>query len=391
MIKQRFLSPACLVAFIAFMQMFVPLSIDLYLPALPEMAEEFGASKALVNLTLAGFFLVFSVGIVFFGPFVDKYGRKRMLLVGAAIYLLGSIGCAFSGTIYVLIAFRLVQALGAGAIITVSTVLIKDCFSGQAMQKILAITQALAVIAPMCAPLLGGFLLTFTDWRGAFFTLTALGAVTFAVSLLLTETLGEEQRFTGSALSSFRLFARFFHHGDFLRILVLFSLLAAPYMAYLSVSPFVYIETFQLTPQAYSLYYAVNSAAAIAGPILYLRLARSIARRQLARLCFFFSGFAAFLLLTVGSAGPLWFLLSFLPFTITEALLRPFAMDVLLARVEEDAGTASSLINFVPTLLGSLGMVAGTLPWPSFILGLGILLAAATGGAMWLCRPVREL
>lgn len=117
--NQRFLSPACMVAFIAFMQMFVPLSIDLYLPALPEMAEEFGASKALVNLTLAGFFLVFSVGIVFFGPFVDKYGRKRMLLAGAAIYLLGSIGCAVAGSIYVLIAFRLVQAMGAGAIITV--------------------------------------------------------------------------------------------------------------------------------------------------------------------------------------------------------------------------------------------------------------------------------
>lgn len=235
----------------------------------------------------------------------------------------------------------------------------------------------------MCAPLLGGFLLTFTDWRGAFLTLTVLGAVTFIVSLLLTE----EQRFTGSALSSFRLFARFFHHGDFMRILVLFSLLAAPYMAYLSVSSFVYIETFHLTPQAYSLYYAVNSAAAIAGPFLYLRLAHSIERRQLTRLCFLFSAFAALLLLTVGGMGPVWFLLSFLPFTITEALMRPFAMDVLLARVEEDAGTASSLINFVPTLLGSLGMVAGTLPWPDFILGLGILLAAATAGAM--CSIVR--
>ena len=89
--------------------------------------------------------------------------------------------------------------------------------------------------------------------------------------------------------------------------------------------------------------------------------------------------------------GPLCFLLGFLPFTIVESVIRPFAMDVLLNIVKKDAGTASALINFVPTLLGSLGMMAGTLPWPDFIMGLAILLAFATSGAIVIYCLIREV
>ena len=389
--KQQYIKPTGMVAFIAYMQMFVPLSIDLYLPALPEMAGAFSASEFLVNLTLAGFFLVFAVGIILFGPLADKYGRKKVLLTGAACYTVASLGCAFSPSIYVLIGWRLLQALGAGAIITVSTALIKDCFRGALMKKILAVTQALSVIAPTCAPLLGGFLLTFTDWRGAFLVLTALGILTRAISFFLTETLREGTRFTGSIFSSFRLFSTFFRQRDFMGILVMFSLLAAPYMAYLSVSSFVYIDEFHLSPQRYSLYYGVNSAAAVAGPIIYLRLTRHASNKTITRLSFAISVLSALLLYAFGAMGPVFFLLGFLPFTIVESVIRPFAMDVLLNIVKKDAGTASALINFVPTLLGSLGMMAGTLPWPNFILGLSVLLALATAGAIAIYGFVRQI
>lgn len=304
---------------------------------------------------------------------------------------MASLGCAFSPSIYVLIGWRLLQALGAGAIITVSTALIKDCFRGALMKKILAVTQALSVIAPTCAPLLGGFLLTFTDWRGAFLVLTALGILTMAISFFLTETLREGTRFTGSIFSSFRLFSTFFRQRDFMGILVMFSLLAAPYMAYLSVSSFVYIDEFHLSPQRYSLYYGVNSAAAVAGPIIYLRLTRHASNKTITRLSFAISVLSALLLYAFGAMGPVFFLLGFLPFTIVESVIRPFAMDVLLNIVKKDAGTASALINFVPTLLGSLGMMAGTLPWPNFILGLSVLLALATAGAIAIYGFVRQI
>lgn len=111
MVEQKHLSPVMILASIIFMSTFVPLSIDLYLPALPQMREYFQASEMLVNMTLISFFLFFSVGIVLFGPISDKYGRKFSLLGGALVYTLASLICATSGSVYVLIGGRILQAL----------------------------------------------------------------------------------------------------------------------------------------------------------------------------------------------------------------------------------------------------------------------------------------
>ena len=123
-----------MVAFITFMNMFIPLSTDMYLPALPEMGHYFMASNSLVSFSLTIFFFMFAVSMVLFGPLSDKYGRRPILLVGTAIYTLTSIVCALSPNIYVLILGRLFQGVGAGAVITVATALIKDCFRGRLMR-----------------------------------------------------------------------------------------------------------------------------------------------------------------------------------------------------------------------------------------------------------------
>lgn len=168
MIRQQYLGQKALVCFITFMNMFIPLSIDLYLPAMPEMGAYFGAGSVLVGMTLTAFFLVFAVSIVIFGPISDKYGRRRVLIASSLLYVAASLVCGLSSSIYMLIAGRILQAAGAGAIITVATALIKECFAGSLMAKILAVTQALGVIAPMAAPLIGGFLLTHVVARRVF-------------------------------------------------------------------------------------------------------------------------------------------------------------------------------------------------------------------------------
>lgn len=379
-----------MIAYITFINMFVPLSTDVYMPALPEMGNYFQASEFLVGLTLTIFFFVFAVSMVLFGPLSDKFGRRPILIFGAAIYTAASFSCAVSADIYFLLAGRFFQAIGSGAVITVATAVIKDCFRGRLMSKILAITQALGVIAPMAAPLIGGVLLTFTDWRGSFYLLTFLGALNLFVAFLFSETLPEQKRYRGDILQSLKLLGDVARKKYFMAVLLMFAILSTPYMAYLSASSFIYVEQFSLTAQQYSYLFAVNSAASIAGPIIYLKLKNNFSNVGILRLSFFVSMMSGILVLNVGNFGAIIFLLTFLPFTMIGSVTRPFAMEILLLEAKENVGTAASMINFVPSLFGSAGMMLGTLPWWNFVDGLGIIITTATAISITLWILIRR-
>ena len=379
-----------MIAYITFINMFVPLSTDVYLPALPQMGNYFSASEFLVGLTLTIFFFVFAVSMVLFGPLSDKLGRRPILIFGAAVYTAASFACATAADIYLLLVGRFFQAVGSGAVITVSTAVIKDCFRGRVMTKILAITQALGVIAPMAAPLIGGVILTFTSWRGSFWLLTFLGAVNLIVALLFCETLPEHKRYRGKLLHSLTLLVAVGRRKYFMAVLLMFAVLSTPYMAYLSASSFIYVEQFSLTAQEYSYFFAVNSAASIAGPILYLKLKDVMSNVGLLRLYYFVAAMSGVLVLTVGNAAAVAFLLSFLPFTVIGAVARPFSMEILLHEAKDNVGTASSVINFIPTLFGSLGMMLGTLPWTNFVDGLGMIISVSTAASIVLWLLIRH-
>ena len=390
MVRQKRLSIPALIGFITFMNMYPPLATDMYLPALPELGKYFGASEFLVGLTLTIFFLMFAVSIVIFGPLSDKYGRKPILIFGAGIFSVASIACATASNIYILLAGRFFEGLGAGAVITVATAIIKDSFRGKLLSRILVITQVLMVLGPMAAPLAGGFLLRFTDWRGAFYVLTLIGIINLALAFLFTETLPPEKRYKGEVLDSLLLLKQFAKQKIFMMILIMFAFLSMPFMAYLSVSSFVYIDNFGLSAQEYSYFFAANAAASALGPIFYLKLKDWMSNERLAEFCFLISITSGLLIIFPGHWSAWAFLFSFLPFTVIGTVARPFAMEILLNQAKENVGTASAMINFVPNLFGSLGMALGTLPWGDFVTGLGIIILGATILSIFMFRFVRD-
>lgn len=373
--KQKYLKKGGLVFFIALMNMFIPLSTDLYLPALPTMSTALGVSSALTNLTLVSFFFFFAVGTLFWGPISDKYGRKPVLLAGCAFYTAFSAICALAGNVYVLILARVVQGFAAGALIAVSMALVKDCFIGKQRDTMLAIVQSVGGLAPMIAPVLGGFLLNFTSWRGAFWVLTIVGALCLVLSALYQDTLIEEERYEGTVMGSLGRLVAVGKNMGFLLPCLVFSLYNLAFMGYIAMSSYIYVDFFGLSEQVYSYFFAANAALSVIGPMIYVRFFTGVNKRKFAYACFItYIIFGAFLIL-LGQSSPFLFWLGFAPFSLIGTVSRPFSTGLLLDQQQGDTGSASSLINGVGTIFGSVGMVLASM-WGNIIFGLGFIILA---------------
>lgn len=380
---QNHLGVKGLILFIALMGMFIPLSIDLYLPAMPTMAKYFHSTEATVNLTLIAFYVAFAVGIIVFGPLSDKYGRKPVLIFGLILYLIGSIACALAVSVYQLILFRILQALGAGDVTAISTALVKDCFVGKMKTKVLAAVQVMGVLAPMLAPIAGAAILQVAGWRETFWALAVIGVLTLIVAFMFQETLSREERYNGSLGGSLIRLLVVGKNVGFSTFLFIAAALSAPYMAYIAMSSYIYENHFVLDAQTYSYFFAANSAFAVLGPVIYIRSIGRLTPRAFSWWCFGVALASGLGVLFLGDHSPWVFLISYLPFTLIGGAIRPFSTDILLDQQKEDIGSASSLINAVQTILGSLGMALGSLAWGNMIHGLGMIMILFVGIAIF--------
>ncbi len=377
---------------LALISAFVPLSTDLYLPALPGMVKSFATTEAHLNSTLTLFFIFYAAGILFWGPMTDKFGRKPILTTGLIIYTLSSAGCAMSGSISTLIVFRICQAVGGGASTAVSTAVVKDYYSGEKREKALALIMTMVTVAPVVAPLIGGFLLRFFSWHAAFWVLTGFGTAALAFSTLLGETLAPEHRSRGSVPSALLRLIVVMKNPGFCILFFLFSTLTMPMMGFIGSASYVYIQKFGLSEQTFSYFFTFNALCATSAPLFSIHASRRFGNFPVIMACYLYICITGILVLFVGGLSPVLFALLIAPVTFFLMLVRPLGVNLMLDQQERDTGSASALINSGGMIMGSLGMalvstelskMMPTLAYIQIFVGLA-------GGLVWLASRNRD-
>lgn len=380
---QKYLGQKGLIVLITFLSAFIPLSTDLYLPALPRMAENFQAAPSLINLTLILFFIFYAAGSLFWGPLSDKYGRKRILLVGLILYTAASFLCALSGDVYQLIGFRVVQAIASGAATAVAQAIVKDSYSGQKRVSVLALVTSMTMVAPIVAPVIGALILKVTSWRGVFVVLALIGLlITFAV-IAMEETIA--QRSTASILESLGRLGVVAKNPGFMSLLLTFSLMAIPMMSFISSSSYIYVNQFGLSEQVYSYFFAANAFFMVVGPLLYMRSTRFIKPVKLIKVSYVVACISGGLISTVGVSSPWLFALSLVPATFMGSITRPPSANLMLEQQKGDTGAVVSLMSFAFTIFGSIGMILISLDWADRVrvMGLMYMIFALLSLIMW--------
>jgi MFS transporter, DHA1 family, multidrug resistance protein len=241
-----------------------PLSMDMYLPALPEVGDDLHTGAATVQLSLTACLLGLGLGQLVVGPMSDQLGRRRPLLVGMACYVAASVACALAPTAGTFIAFRLVQGLSGAAGVVIARAVVRDLFEGLAMARFFSNLMLISGAAPILAPVIGGQLMRFTDWRGIFLLLAVAGVLLGLIAARwLPETLPRERRDAGGLPAALRAMGRLFTDRVFTGYLLAGGLTFAALFAYVSASPFVVQEIYGASPQTFSLIFMANSVALV--------------------------------------------------------------------------------------------------------------------------------
>ena len=240
---------------------FGPLVTDMYLPALPAMTECFHTSMPMVQLGLTFSMIGLAAGQLLFGPLSDKYGRRPLLLVSMAVFILSTIGCIFSPTIHWFVALRLLQGIGASGGIVISRSVAADKFSGRELAKAMAIIGAINGIAPVAAPVAGGFFTDIIGWQGIFIILLCIGFILLAAEVAYRETLPAARR-SDEGLKRLALnFGKVLGNKKFLFYVLQFGCASGVLFGNIASSPFIMQQHYGFSPLVFSAFFAVNSVA----------------------------------------------------------------------------------------------------------------------------------
>ncbi|MFC5529103.1 multidrug effflux MFS transporter [Cohnella yongneupensis] len=359
---------------------FGPLSLDLYLPALPKLADDFGTSSSLAQLSLTACMIGLSVGQLFAGSWSDIRGRRVPLLIGLALYAIASVLCALSPSIGTFIALRFIQGFAGSAGIVISRAAARDLYEGPELTRFFAMLMLVNGAAPIIAPIAGGQLLQTMAWEGLFYVLAGWGLLLFLGVLFgLTETLRAEKRMTGGLNETFRTFRRLLGNRKFMGYALAQGLVSASMFAYIAGSPFVLQNIYGVSPQLFSVFFAVNGLGIIIAGQFTGRLATRVGEKKL-----FIAGLIIAccgglpLLAMIAIDAPLVGILIPLFFVVASVGIVGTSGFALAMRDQgHAAGSASALLGLLSFMFG--GMVAPIvgIAGSGNALPMGIIIASA--------------
>jgi DHA1 family bicyclomycin/chloramphenicol resistance-like MFS transporter len=359
----------------------------MYLPAIPLLVTRWGEPLTMVNLTLVTFFISYCIALLLYGPLSDRYGRRPLLLVGIAIFILASFLCASAGNVISMIVYRIIQAAGAAAAASLALAISKDVFEEQERGRILAYIGVIMALAPMLAPVFGGWILTWFSWRWIFVSQAAIAAIAWVGVWRMPETLPAPAAM--SALQTAGIYLKLFRNRRYIGFTLMFSLLVFPHFAFIAGSGDIYITRLGLSEQVFGYFFALNAAAIMAGSMVCSRLLHRYPSRQLITVGLIGVFLGGMVMLVRWIPAPWGLSLPMAAISFFFGLTRPPSNNFVLEQVDQHAGAASSLLVFIFFMLGALSMWLISLPWPDKIFLIG-LLGAASGGTMlcvWVSLP----
>ncbi len=336
---------------------FGPISLDLYLPSLPELSSELNTSTSSAQLTITACLLGLAVGQLIAGPLSDQFGRRRPLLIGLVAYLLASLACAFAPTIELLIVLRLLQGLAGAAGLVIARAVARDLYSGSALLIFFARLTLVSGLAPVVAPLLGGQLARVMDWRGIFVVLAGFGLVLVLAGLLgVPESLPPEQRSAGGLQANLAGFRELLADRLFLGAAFASGLAGAAMFAYIAGATFVLQRIYLMSPQGFSYAFGINALGIMAMAQVGARLARTWPTVRVLGfgLGLNLLGAVGVLVSVLFGAGLVPLLIALWVMVSSVGLVFPTATTIALADYPHQAGRASSLLGLGQYIGGAL-------------------------------------
>ncbi|WP_041076210.1 multidrug effflux MFS transporter [Bacillus sp. OxB-1] len=353
----RSLAKGWIVILLGSLTAFGPLSMDMYLPALPTVAKDLTATTSLVQLSLTACLLGLAAGQLIFGPLSDIRGRRKPLISALITYAIVSVLSAFSPNIIVFIVLRFIQGLTGAAGIVIARAAARDLYSGKDLTKFMALLALVMGAAPIVAPIAGGAVLQFSSWPTIFIILGLYGLLMFfSVLSFLPETLPEEKRSEGSILAVFKTFKNLLSNRTFMGIALTQSLVMSSMFAYIAGSPFVLQNIYQITPQQFSLLFALNGLGIIIASQTVGRLSSTVKEGKLllAGLCISLTG-SVLLLLGVILGLPLPIIVAALFLVVSSVgMVSATAFSLAMESQGKVAGSASAFLGLLPFIGGAI-------------------------------------